>query len=133
MEMDMSSLDSIDHLLHDTDPIPFTIGYERINVLDVFDEEESASKRQKIMKLVFLITSNEFNEPIKQILPKTLKDKSDIWQEIKSWSHSLFRRAFRMTHVMFEDLIAKIINIFPGRQNQGYHNYMNAVRYGKCY
>jgi hypothetical protein len=131
MEMDTFSTNSVHQWLNGTDPIDSMIDCDRITVLDVYDEEDCASKRRKISNLVFLIvTAGVFDEPIKQILPKTIKDRSDIWLEIKSWSHSLFRRAFRMTHVMFEDLVAKIINVFPGPEKQGYLNYINSIHYG---
>ena len=62
--------------------------------------------------------------------PEFRDDRLYAWEKVKTWKDKDFKRQFRVSRSLFNKIVSRIINIYPGNSPTGKENYDTALRKG---
>ena len=92
------------------------------------EEEEFNRKRLVLQELYSRIISPL---PYKR-KPKTARDRVGPWNFIQSFPEQQFKNHFRVSRTTFNEIIKRMISVYPGPQGSGFLNYERSLHKGQC-
>ena len=63
--------------------------------------------------------------------PKPRDDRLYAYHKVMQWDIKLFKRVFRVSRRVYNDILNRIINVYPGKRASGKENYLRALIKGK--
>lgn len=91
---------------------------------------DARNREQMLLMAWRFITADENDNHRTKKQKINSDDRRTPWQFIQSWGDKLFQAQFRITRVVFEEILQKLINSYPGNFETGMENYRYACTRG---